>query len=84
VPIANISDRIFDHGKQGVDELIGWLDENVGYHYPVYCEDPIVKVGDGWEIRTERQVVPEGVASRWVLDITDEQKFMLYCLRWGS
>lgn len=84
MPITNISNIVFDQGKPGMDRLTAWLQENVGGWYPVNCEDPVVRVGDGWEIRSERWHTDEGIASRWILDITDEKKFVLYCMRWAS
>lgn len=80
MPVADISDIVFAHGRKGINELYVWLDQNVGKHYRVSCEDPVVSVGHGWEIRTVRWDTQEGHHSKWVLDIEDEKKFMLYCL----
>lgn len=85
MPVADISHRVLSRGSPGITEIILWLEENVGKHYPVSCEDPVQKVGDGWEIRVQRDMIPdEGTATSWVLDITDEKKFMLYALKWGG
>ena len=81
MPRANISDRIFDQGRKGLSELIEWLDENVGEYYGI-GDHPVMRIGSGWEIVSVEEFVSEGISIHWELDITDERKFVLYCMRW--
>ena len=81
MPRAIISDRIFEQGRNGLSELIEWLDENVGEYYCI-GEHPVMRIGAGWEIASVEECGMSGISIRWELDITDEKKFMLYCLRW--
>ena len=84
MPVVDISSKVLTRGKSEVTQIILWLAEHVG-EYLGRGEDPVVDIGSGWEIRTVRDMIPdEGTATSWVLDITDEKKFMLYVLRWGA
>lgn len=83
MPIAYINDRIFDGGKRELSAIIEWLDNNVGEYYGI-GDHPVMRVGSGWEIRSEEELVPEGISISWVVDITDEKKFTLYALTWGT
>ena len=83
MPVAYINDRIFDGGKRELSAIIEWLDNNVGEYYGI-GDYPVMRIGSGWEIRSEEKAVdPDSIGISWVLDITDERKFMLYCLQWS-
>ena len=83
MPIAYINDRIFEGGKRELSAIIEWLDHNVGEYYGI-GDHPVMRVGSGWEIRSEEEFVSEGISISWVVDITDEKKYMLYVLTWGT
>lgn len=83
MPIANISDHIFDRGKGGLVAIQGWLGKNVG-PYLGRGEYPVIHIGAGWEIRSDSEPMAEGLAISWIVDITDEKKFMMYVLTWGT
>lgn len=80
MPVADISDIVFDQGRPGLNRLMVWLEENVGKRYQISTQDPVVRMGLGWEIRTYRFDTTEGIASGWELEIEDEKLFTLYCL----
>lgn len=80
MPTVDISDIILAHGRKGINELYVWLEKHISERYRISCEDPVISMGLGWEIRTYRFDTTEGVASGWVLDIEDEKLFTLYCL----
>lgn len=83
MPVAYLNDHIFDRGKKRLEDIINWLDKNVGEYYGI-GEHPVMRIGSGWEIRSEEELVSEGISISWVVDITDEKKFMLYVLTWGA
>lgn len=64
-----------------------WLAKNVGEYYG-RGEDPITDVGSGWEIfvlqngKLERARDDEDVCITWNVDITDEDKSVLFALKW--
>ena len=61
--------------------LTQWLTENVGEYYG-RGEDPVVHVGQGWEIRVTRVLEPisKDLHVGWEVDITDNEKSMLFAL----
>ena len=83
MPEINISDHIFTGGKRDLSNIIDWLGDNVGEYYGI-GDHPVMRIGAGWEIKSIEEWVEEGISIHWVVDITDEQKAMLFALKWGA
>jgi O-methyltransferase involved in polyketide biosynthesis len=80
MPSIDITPHILGRKNQA-QEIRAWLSDNVG-EYLGRGEDPVLEIGAGWEIRTERIATPEGTASWWVVDITDAAKATHFALSW--
>ena len=68
-------------------KLIGWLQENIGQFYAtdIYSHDMTTRrIGAGWEIVYRSEEVPlEGrIITYFELDIADEEKALMFVLRW--
>ena len=79
-------------GKDTTDDFYDWLDENIGPMTEKYgFSEPIMRKGQGWEIHTRKsdseklnKVTHKSYkVISWHLQIEDEQKAMLFALRWG-
>ena len=91
--IVMFSESVYDRPPgSNLTKLVGWLTENVGEYYGS-GEDSIarisrqgssaIRIGSGWEIIKDWKGDPDGyVEVWWKLDITDEQKAMLFALKW--
>jgi hypothetical protein len=81
---------IWDRSRRDtLPALRTWLSEHVGEYYG-RGDDPVVDIGSGWEIvvlrngkRTQPTEIVDTVVT-WELDITDEEKSVLFALRWVS
>ena len=88
--VFDISRRIFGSSKDPYNHLpdiVEWLSENVGEYYGK-GEDPVLRIGSGWQISTSREPYYDeesggGVIVSFHLDITDEQKSTLFALKWA-
>ena len=72
--------------RSEMQNLVAWLSEHVGTFYGG-GEDNIKRIGSGWEIFTlynGKPKAPEWEDSEvtWHVDITDEQKSLLFALKW--
>lgn len=80
--VFDITDYILGP-RNRLSEVISWLDENVGEYYG-RGEDPVVRVGSGWEIITQREYenTEEFTIISWAVDITDPVKSSHFALVW--
>lgn len=83
----NLTDNIIWQGRRAKEEIIGWLNDNIGIYYGV--GDPernVIAVGNGWEIRTLREIEyvdgDECSVTNWIVDITDDAKSTHFALVW--
>ena len=75
-----------------MNTIIDWMNENVGEYYGrggLRDENCNIHIGSGWEIfhtfnNKREQPNPDMDAEvKWYVDITDEQKAMLFALKWS-
>lgn len=81
MPLIEISDRLLGSYNE-VHDIRRWLEANVGEYYG-RGEDPVIWIGSGWEIRTDRRIIYDDHYISWWVDITDERKFTMFALKWG-
>lgn len=87
--VFDISRKLFGTSKDPYNHLpdiVAWLSENVGEYYGK-GEDPVIRIGSGWEIYATRNPYDDedgtgGVIISFHLDITDEAKSTLFALKW--
>ena len=82
--VFDITSRIISWGKNDMLAIRDWLSKNVGEFYGK-GEDPIIFIGLGWEIGIlrERDEEQEHTLVSWYVDITDEEKSIMYALVWS-
>lgn len=82
--VIDISEHIFGN-RNRLTEIINWLNENVGEYYG-RGEDPVIRVGSGWEIVTQREYETETEEEftiiSFAVDITDPAKASHFALVW--
>jgi len=76
--------------RSALSEIEDWLEENVGE----YCgpgndgvNDNVISIGHGWEVFSLYNGKParpeyEDAEVTWHVDITNEQKSLLFALKW--
>lgn len=81
--VFDITERIVSWGKNDLLAIRAWLGEHVGEYYG-RGEDPIIDIGSGWEIGILReQDKDKNTIISWYVDITDEEKSVMYALVWS-
>jgi hypothetical protein len=85
----NVSNYMFPeiHGTSSIDDVAEWLGENVGtWDKEVRgLTAPVVRKGVGWEIqsiKTSSTSKEFANTIKWVALIEDDQKAMLFALKW--
>ncbi len=76
--------------NNGLKDIVGWLDENVGkWDQSIYNRTSnIVREGAGWQIRTHRNGLdcteddPGYAVITWHAYIDDSEKATLFALKW--
>lgn len=83
--IFDITVHVITGGRPRIANMVEWLTENVGHYYG-RGDGEVIHVGSGWEIVVDTVDHPgkEGgyTQTGWLVDITDEQKAMLFALKW--